>query len=551
MKFSGKEIIIKNKKRRVLNFNKVNEKTRNILTQHAEKHAGDLKKLFPIVGIGASAGGLNSFMRLLENLPIDTGMAFVIVQHLDPKHESGLTEILAKTTNMPVHEVKDSMVVQPDHVYVIPPDKELAVKNGILNLMLRNDTAKRHMPVDTFLESLAKDQGSTAIGVILSGSQSDGSRGLQEIKAIGGITFAQTPESSKHDGMPRSAIATGDVDFVLPPEEIAFELARIARSGAYNDTGAKKDELFSDDSAELEQIFALLQAACKINFADYKQLTVKRRILRRMDLHRMEKLHDYVDYLRQNPAEVSALHQDILINVTNFFRDPLAFETLRSMVFPTIMKNRVSDDAIRIWVPGCSTGEEAYSIAITLLEYLGDKAAVMPIKVFATDVNETAIIKARQGIYPKSIKADVSTGRLRNFFTELDNGYQICKAVRDMCIFARQDIVNDPPFSHLDLISCRNVMIYLGPVLQKKMFSVFHYALKQNGFLILGTSESVGIFADLFGLADKKYKVYAKKAIQTPSAYSFPVKDFAATLADTVGDNYQGGLAAGKKIDVQ
>ena len=547
-KNSGRDNNIKKKKQQVLSIKKAGEDISDGLRQPAEKHDNielSTKKPNTVVGIGASAGGLEAFTKLLKNLPVDTGMAFVIVQHLDPNHKSILTDILLKTTKMPVSEVKDNTAVKPNQVYVIPPDNELAVVNGVLNLIPRKDKVRLHMPIDSFLESLAKDQGSKAIGVILSGTASDGTRGLQEIKAADGITFVQNPQSSKYSDMPCNAIATGDVDFVLPPEEIAVELASIARSRVFKDNDVKKDDLFSESAGELKKIFVLLQTASKINFADYKQLTVKRRILRRMVLHRIEKLSDYVDYLRQNPAEVGALHQDILINVTNFFREPESFETLKSLVFPAIVKNRTPDDAIRVWVPGCSTGEEAYSIAISLLEYLGEKAAGIPIKILATDVNETAIIKARQGIYPKSIKADVSPERLRSYFVEVDKGYQICKTVRDMCIFARQDIVNDPPFSRLDLISCRNVMIYLGSVLQKKMFTIFHYALKQNGFLILGTSESVGRFADLFGLLDKKYKVYFKKAVLTPMSYDFPAREYAATLADIVGESGQASLSAG------
>ena len=547
-KDSGPDNNSKKKKQQVLSIIKAGEYISDGSMQPAEKDDNiDLstKKPNTIVGIGASAGGLEAFTKLLRNLPADTGMAFVIVQHLDPNHKSILTDILLKTTDMPVSEVKDNMAVEPDHVYVIPPDNELAVVNGILNLTPRKDKVRLHMPIDSFLESLAKDQGSMAIGVILSGTASDGTQGLREIKAADGITFVQNPQSSKYSEMPCNAIATGDVDFILTPEEIAAELARIARSRLFMDNNVKKDDLFSESAGELRKIFVLLQNVSRINFADYKQLTVKRRILRRMVLHRIEKLSDYVDYLRQNPAEVGALHQDILINVTNFFREPESFETLKSLAFPDIVKNRTPDDEIRVWVPGCSTGEEAYSIAISLLEYLGEKSAGIPIKILATDVNEKAIIKARQGIYPKSIKADVSPERLRSYFTEVDKGYRICKTVRDMCIFARQDIVNDPPFSRLDLISCRNVMIYLGSVLQKKMFTIFHYALKQNGFLIMGTSESVGGFADLFGLLDKKYKLYLKKAVLTPMAYGFPIREHAAALADAVGENGQAGLTDG------
>lgn len=474
------------------------------------------KEPCPIVGIGASAGGLDAFTRLLENLPDDTGMAFVLVQHLDPSHKSILTEILSKTTSMQVSEVADKTVVKPDCVYIIPPGKAMSVSQGVLSLVPREDIARQYMPVDFFLESLAKDQGSKAIGVILSGTATDGSRGLKEIKNVGGITFTQKPQTAKYDGMPLNAVAAGVVDFILTPEEIAGELAKIARSSAFGAITAETGNLFSAGTGELKQIFTILRKASGTDFSLYRELTIKRRILRRMVLHRIEKLDEYVDCLRENPAEVGELYQDLLINVTTFFRDPEAFETLKSLVFPAIMKNNRPGEPVRVWVPGCSTGEEAYSIAIVLVEYLGDDAVNTPIQIFATDTNELLIDKARAGMYPVSIKADVSHERLRRFFTMVDKGYQISKTVRDMCVFARQDMVKDPPFSRLDLISCRNVIIYFGPAMQKKLFPIFHYALRQNGFLFLGSSESVGAYANLFNLEDKKYKIYSKKTVLTP-----------------------------------
>lgn len=469
-----------------------------------------------VVGIGASAGGLEAFTQFLENLPDDTGMAFVLVQHLDPNHKSMLSEILSRSTSMPVSEVEDKTVLKPDCVYIIPPGKAMSASQGILSLVPRADITRQFMPVDIFLESLAKDQGSKAIGVILSGTATDGSRGLKEIKSAGGITFAQNPQTARFDGMPLNAVAAGVVDFILTPEEIAGELAKIACSTAFDAITAETGNLFSTGAGELKQIFTMLRKASGTDFSMYRDLTIKRRILRRMVLHRMEKLDEYVDYLRDNPAEVEDLYQDLLINVTSFFRDSEAFETLKSMVFPAVMKNRQPGDPVRVWVPGCSTGEEAYSIAISLIEFLGDDAVDTPIQIFATDTNETLIEKARAGIYPVSIKTEVSHERLRSYFTIVDKGYQINKAVRDMCVFAKQDMVKDPPFSRLDLISCRNVIIYFGPAMQKKLFSVFHYALRQKGFLFLGSSESVGAYANLFNLEDKKHKIYSKKAVQTP-----------------------------------
>ncbi len=501
-----------------------------------------------VVGIGASAGGLEAFTRLFEKLPGDTGMAFILVQHLDPKHKSALTEILSKVTSMPVSEVENKTVVKPDHVYIIPPGKTMSVSQGVLNLM--PCAAKQYMPIDFFLESLAKDQGSKAIGVILSGTAADGSRGLKEIKNAGGITFAQKPQTAKFDSMPLNAIATGVVDFILSSEEIAGELVKIARFSIFDAKGAETGKLFSADTDELNQIFTIIRKASGTNFSEYRELTIRRRILRRMVLLKIEKLGDYADYLRQNPMEVTELYQDLLINVTNFFRDFEAFETIKSLVFPAIMKNRTPEEPLRVWVTGCSTGEEAYSIAIVLIEFLGDDAFNTPIQIFATDINETLIEKARAGIYPKSVKADISPERLRRFFVKVDEGYQITKTIRDMCVFARQDMVKDPPFSRLDLISCRNAIIYFGPAMLKKLFPVLHYALNQKGFLFLGSSESVGAYANLFNLVDKKYKIYSKKAIATPFIPEFTASEYVATAIENREKTSRNKLDASLKYNV-
>jgi two-component system CheB/CheR fusion protein len=486
------------------------------------------KKPCVIVGIGASAGGLEAIKELLEKLPGDTGMALVLVQHMDPQHKSALTEIFSKITSMPVSEVEDKTVVKPDHVYIIPPGKAMFIAQGVLSLVPREDMQRKYMPIDFFLESLARDQGSKAIGVILSGTATDGSQGLKEIKTAGGITFAQKPQTAKFDSMPLNAIATGVVDFVLSSEEIARELANIARSSVFDTETPATGNLFSADADELNQIFAILRKFNNTNFSEYRELTIRRRVLRRMVMHRMEKLGDYAAYLMENPEEVKELYQDILINVTNFFRDPKAFEALKSQVLPAIMKNRTHEEPFRVWVPGCSTGEEAYSIAIVLIEFLGGAAANFPIQIFATDINETLIEKARAGIYPESIKADVSPDRLHRFFVKVDRGYQITKTVRDLCVFARQDMVKDPPFSRMDLISCRNAIIYFGQAMQKKLFPLFYYALKQKGYLFLGSSESVGAYANLFNLVDKKHKIYSKKAVQYPLLQQFTAIEHAA-----------------------
>jgi two-component system CheB/CheR fusion protein len=481
---------------------------------------------FPIVGVGASAGGLEAFSQLLEHLPIDTGMAFVLIQHLAPKHESMLTELLSKKTSMPVSEVKDGMKVEPDHVYVIPPNKNMDILNGSLHLLPRTDNHEHHMPIDYFLRSLAVDQSSRAIGVILSGTASDGALGMKSIKAEGGITFAQDEKSAKYHGMPHSAIAAGYVDFILSPAEIATELSRIGRHPYLNHTEiAKTAEILPKAETELNKIIILVRNRTGVDFTYYKQSTIKRRILRRMVLHKIETLANYTKYLQNTSDEVDELYNDILINVTGFFRDRTTFEVLKGTAFPKIMENRAPEMPIRIWVPGCSTGEEAYSLAICLLEYLGDLAPNTQIQIFGTDISELAIEKARSGIYLKNIEPDVSEEQLRRFFVKVETGYQISKSIRDVCIFARQDVSKDPPFSKMDFVSCRNVLIYLGPVLQKKVLPIFHYALKPNGFLLLGTSETIGGFSNLFALQDKKHKLYKKKSVAVRPEFDFKASE--------------------------
>ena len=506
------------------------------------------KEPVAIVGVGVSAGGLEAFTRLLEKLPGNTGMAFVLVQHLDPTRKSSLADIFSGVTSMPVIEAENKTAVHPDHIYVIPPSQAASISQGVLNLVAREDILNQYLPVDYFLTSLARDQGHKATGVILSGTTADGSCGLKEIKSAGGVTFAQKPQTAKFEGMPLNAIATGAVEFVLSPEDIASKLAKIACGGFINSEEAEKARLFSAD--ELNQIFIMVRKASGTDLSDYRELTVKRRILRRMFLHKLEQLGDYVDYLRENPPELKELYHDLLINVTSFFRDPKVFETLKKRVFPAIMENRASEETVRIWVPGCSSGEEAYSIAIVCAEFFGQAAFRPPIKIFATDVNDTLIDKARIGIYPPNIAADVAPGRLRRFFTRVENGYQISKTIRDMCIFARQDMVKDPPFSRLDLISCRNAIIYFGPALHKKIFPVLHYALREGGFLLLGISESVGVFSNLFHLVDKKHKIYTKKAVLIPLIPRLAAGEFAAAALEINGRSEQTSPAADHRFNV-
>jgi two-component system, chemotaxis family, CheB/CheR fusion protein len=469
---------------------------------------------FPIVGIGASAGGLEAFSHLLQPLPQDTGMAFVLVQHLAPEHASLLSEILTRTTTMNVHEVQDGVEILPNSVYVIPPNTLMTLEEGCLKLQPRQRTRGKYMPIDAFFKSLAEDHSHKAIAIVLSGGDDDGSLGLAAIKAAGGITFAQDPRSAEVSKMPQNAIATGCVDFVLAPAGIAQELIKISRHPYVMRPLAAISEGGDGGSSNLEalsQIFALLRRTMGVDFSHYKQGTIRRRIMRRMVLHNLEQIDDYVQYLQGHATEVEDLYHDILINVTSFFREPDTFNALRETVFPSIVPAKSSDSPIRIWIPGCATGEEAYSIAISLLEFLDDRTIKPMIQIFATDISEVAIEQARLGIYAQSGLAEVSPERLRRFFVPMEGGYQISKAVRELCIFARQDLTRDPPFSRLDLISCRNVLIYLEPVLQKKIMPIFHYALKPTGFLMLGSSESIGDFSDLFAIADKKSRIYSRK----------------------------------------
>jgi two-component system CheB/CheR fusion protein len=475
-----------------------------------------------VVGIGASAGGLEAFDQLLRGLPVDTGLAYVLVQHLAPKHESILSELLGKATKLPVIEVKEGMKVQGDHVYVIPPNADMSISDSMLHLSPLSSNRAVRMPIDSFFRSLADAYQSRAIGVILSGTASDGTLGLQAIKAMGGVTFAQDENSAKYSAMPRSAIAAGHVDFILPPEGIARELKRVAAHIKVFGPGAVDGEEHITSDETLNKIFLVLRNVTHVDFSYYKPGTIKRRITRRMFLHKIEGLPTYLQFLRKNREEVEGLFNDLLINVTGFFRDAEAFENLKKNAFPAIMAERSADAPIRIWVPGCSTGEEVYSLAIVLLEYLGDKAGTIPIQIFATDVSENIIAKARAGFYPESIAIDLTTERLKRFFRRSDGSYHVIKDLRDMCVFAKQDLAKDPPFSKLHLISCRNVMIYMSQVLQKRILPLFHYALNPGGILLLGSSETVGSFNDLFTLVDRKYKIYSKKSTQTPQTFLLP-----------------------------
>ena len=495
---------------------------------------GNLKRFpgsFPIVAIGASAGGLEAFSELLHHLPEKSGMAYVLVQHLDPKHESGLREILARTTKIPVTEVAQGTVVQPDHVYVIPANTNMSIKGGVLHLTERVLVHGQHMPIDHFFRALAAEAGQRGIGVVLSGTASDGTEGCRAIKAAGGLTFAQDEESAKYDSMPRSAINSGSIDFILNPRNIARELGGISQHPYVARVLSANNEFKGMVGADLDALFALLREATSVDFTNYKHTTLQRRIKRRMVVHKIEKLRDYIRYIGKKPEELDELYRDLLIHVTGFFREPEAFTALRKHVYPRVFEGRKPDNPIRVWVPGCSTGEEAYSIAITLLEYLWSHTrnisqAATSIQIFATDISEGALERARTGIYTEAAVAEISPERLKRFFVRQDGGYQVNKSVRDMCIFARQNLVKDPPFSNLDLVSCRNVLIYLGPILQRRVIPTLHYSLKPGGYLVLGEAEGLGGFGDHFALVEKKDKIYQKRQTTARLATYFAGSDY-------------------------
>jgi two-component system, chemotaxis family, CheB/CheR fusion protein len=446
---------------------------------------------FPIVGVGASAGGLEAFTQLLAHLPARTGMAFVLVQHLDPRHESRLTDLLARVTQMLVIEASQGLAVDPDHVYIIPPNTTMAIARGALQMTPRGEAPGPHLPVNHFLCALALAQQARAIGVVLSGTGSDGTLGLLEIKAVGGITFAQEPGSARHGGMPQSAIGRGAVDFVLPPEKIAERLAEI---GAHSYLAPAPVEAPPPESEDhFRRVLGAVRAATRVDFSQYRETTIRRRILRRMAVHGESSLGSYVGRLEQDAPEVEALYRDLLINVTSFFRDPALFEALKTSVFPEILKAKPPDAPLRLWVPGCSTGQEAYSLAITLWELFDDKSVRRPFQIFASDLSDPGSLdRARAGLYPESIEAELTPERLHRFFKKEDHLYRIDKSIRDSCVFARQNLSADPPFSRVDLISCRNVLIYMAPALQRRVLPTFHYALNVPGFLVLGSSENGG-----------------------------------------------------------
>jgi two-component system CheB/CheR fusion protein len=502
--------------------------------------------LFPVVGIGASAGGLEAFKRLLKAIPENSGMAYILVQHLDPAHESILSDLLQRVTKLPVQEILDNIHVEPDHIYIIPSNKLLTATDGVLQLSARPPKNQKNMPIDLFFTSLAEVHQSHAIGVVLSGTGADGTLGLKAIKDHGGIAFAQEQQSAAYDGMPQSAIDADVVDFILPPEKIPLKLLALSNSLKINPVDEDEHtEQMQEDG--FKQILSLLRIRSGVDFTYYKQTTIRRRITRRIALSMKDSVAEYLVYLKENNTEQDILYQDLLIPVTQFFRDPKIFENLTETIFPTLLKDRPGNEPLRIWVAGCSTGEEAYSIVMCLHEYLGDRASTFKLQVFATDISELAIAKARSGIYKKNELNEISASRLQQFFTKTDGKIRINKSIRDTCIFAYHNFLKDPPFAKIDLISCRNALIYVEPILQKKVLTTFHYALREKGFLILGKSETAAQTAELFNAFDKNSKIYIRKGVKGkflhviagPKEETFKGSSYVSWRNESIKDDFQ------------
>ncbi len=497
--------------------------------EKATKPVAGVRSSFPIVGIGASAGGLEALEIFLRHLSGESGLAFVVVQHLDPTHKGMLVELLSRATPMKVLQVKDRMRVEPNRVYVIPPNKDLSILHGVLHLLAPAAPRGLRLPIDFFLRSLAADQGPQGIGVILSGMGTDGTLGLAAVKEKGGAVFVQTPASAKFDSMPRSAIDAGLADVVAPVEELAIRiaayLARAPRIASADLVLASKTE------SAIEKICVLLRSQTGHDFSQYKRSTVYRRIERRMGLHQIDGIAGYLRYMQESPQETALLFKELLIGVTNFFRDPEAWDHLQKKAIPALLAERPAGGELRAWVPGCSTGEEAYSLAMVFKEALAQvrPARSCSLQIFATDLDKDSIERARQGSYPANITSDVSADRLGRFFVREEQGYRVRQEIRESVVFATQNIIMDPPFTKLDILSCRNLLIYLEPELQTRLLPLFHYSLSPGGILFLGNAETLGPVADLFAPKGGKTRIYrrldaASKAMPVEFPASFRVR---------------------------
>jgi two-component system CheB/CheR fusion protein len=477
-----------------------------------------------MVGIGASAGGLEALEGLFSKMPSDTDMAFVVIQHLAPKHKSIMGSLLQKHTRMNILQMEDGMKVEPNCIYLNPPDKDVSVLNGSLYLSDPQESHSVRLAIDFFFRSLAVDQREKAVCIILSGTGSDGTMGIKAVKGEGGMTMVQDEKQAKYDSMPRSAVNTGLVDFVLPVEKMPSELSRYVKhpylKGADKAVTPRQEHINT-----LKKIFLVIRSATGHDFSNYKMNTIRRRIERRMAVHQIDRITEYLRYLQENPSEVETLYKEMLISVTNFFRDPDAFDLLSKKTIPDLLKRKKPEDPLRIWVPGCATGEEAYSIAMLVHEAMDKYNKHLNVQIFATDIDAESIEFARAGVYPESIEADVTKKRLTRFFTKVDSTYAVKKKVRESVVFAAQNLIKDPPFSKLDLLSCRNLLIYMDSVLQKKVLPLFHYVLNHDGILFLGTSESIGEFADFFSPISTKWKIFKRKGL-APERVEHPALPF-------------------------
>ncbi len=473
---------------------------------------------FPVVGIGASAGGLEALELFFTYMPPEAGIAFVVIQHLDPKHKSIMDELLKRHTTMRVLQAEDGVTLEPNSVYLNQPDKDVGIFNGKFQLTDPVEIHRVRLPINHFFRSLAEDQGENAICIILSGSGSDGTLGLKEIKGSGGMVMVQKPEQAQYDSMPRSAIETGLVDYVLPVEKIPKELIVYIKQPYVR---GYKISIGTEHLDAIQKVLMLVRSRTGHDFSHYKQNTIHRRVERRMALHKIADIQNYVRYLKDTPAEVDALFKDLIIEVTSFFRDPEAFEVLGKKIVPAIIEHKTLDSAVRVWVPGCATGEEAFSLAILFQEAMDRLNKNPNIQIFATDINKETIEIARTAKFPEGISADISAERLRRFFIKEGGVYRARKTIRDMVVFAVQNFISDPPFSKLDLISCRNVLIYMDSVLQKKVIPLFHYTLNQSGYLFLGSSETIGEFIGLFSPVDTKWKIFQRKGIVAGKALDY------------------------------
>jgi two-component system CheB/CheR fusion protein len=540
---------------------KVNQKSKSSEAKKANQknpphgkieEAKEAKKSFPIVGIGSSAGGLEALETFFSNMPSKSGMAFVVIQHLSPKHKSILGDILKPDTEMPVMEIQDGMKIGPDCIYFNPPDEDVALFKRVFHLVAPKDSRGARLPIDFFFRSVAEDQGELAICMVLSGTGSDGTLGLEAVKGGGGMTMAQAEEQAQYPFMPRSAIDTGLVDHILPVEKMPEELRRYVR---HPYLGGQEIPLTESKRFQnyLQKILLLVRSATRHDFSHYKPTTIRRRIERRLAVHKIVDIADYHRFLTENPPEVQTLFKDLVICVTSFFRDAVAFKALETKAIADILSRKNRDEPVRVWVPGCATGEEALSIAMLLVEGMEKAGRHQPAQIFATDIDLDAIDRGRLGEYPESIAADVSADRLKDFFAKKDTVYKIKQEIREMVVFAEQNIISEPPFSKLDLISCRNVLIYLDLELQKQLLPMFHYCLNPRGYLFLGSSETVGGFADLFEPIDLKHKIFQRKGAVIHHLAAYPPLGSGAhhnLRISQDGDNLDGLFSPGVQIAI-